>query len=237
MSAPLAIGEEFLQTFRYIDVGQGELGPHLAPAEAGLRVQGEEGDPALFIDHVPLDCHVGSIAVRRLIEQKQPLITLHGHIHESAKRMGSWRDKIGETHLFSAAHHGPELALVRFDPAAPTHAPNALGNQSATPFPDAAGNLWVEPDGNDGWQLTAEAVSRGYDLVTEYLFCLYDDQGPAWDFGGPEGAMTGFLRPVPERRCGVTGCSLSRRRDLPGCATAHCPKTRRGRGQPKSRVG
>jgi hypothetical protein len=28
---------------------------------------------------------------------------------------GNWRQKIGRTHAFTAAHDGPELALVRFD--------------------------------------------------------------------------------------------------------------------------
>ena len=68
-----------------------------------------------MIDYVPLDVHVGSIAVRRFIEARQPLLTLHGHIHESARLTGSWRDRIERTHLFTAAHDGPELALVRFD--------------------------------------------------------------------------------------------------------------------------
>ena len=68
------------------------------------------------IDHVPLDPHVGSIAIRRFIEERQPLLTLHGHIHESARLSSSWRDAIGRTACFSAAHDGPELALVRFDP-------------------------------------------------------------------------------------------------------------------------
>lgn len=67
------------------------------------------------VDHVPLDLHVGSIAVRRFIEARQPLLTLHGHIHESARLTGFWRDRIKDTHLLSAAHDGPELALVRFD--------------------------------------------------------------------------------------------------------------------------
>jgi hypothetical protein len=40
--------------------------------------------------------------------------------------MGDWRDRIGETHLFGAAHHGPELALVRFDPADPEKATREL---------------------------------------------------------------------------------------------------------------
>ena len=69
-----------------------------------------------MIDGVPLDIHVGSIAVQRFIESRQPLLTLHGHIHESARLTGRWRDKIGQTHLFTAAHDGPELALVQFDP-------------------------------------------------------------------------------------------------------------------------
>jgi Icc-related predicted phosphoesterase len=69
-----------------------------------------------WIDHVPLDNNLGSIAIRRFIETRQPLLTLHGHVHESPRLSGSWKDRIGRTHCFSAAHDGPELALVRFDP-------------------------------------------------------------------------------------------------------------------------
>jgi uncharacterized protein len=75
------------------------------------------------IDYVPLDVHVGSIAVKRLIEDCQPLLTLHGHVHESARLTGSWKERIGRTVALSAAHDGPELALVRFaleDPWAAT---------------------------------------------------------------------------------------------------------------------
>ncbi len=78
------------------------------------------------VDHVPLDLHVGSIAVRRFIEQRQPLVTLHGHIHESPRLTGSWKDRIGRTHLVSAAHDGPELALVRIDLDSPDQATRAL---------------------------------------------------------------------------------------------------------------
>jgi Icc-related predicted phosphoesterase len=69
-----------------------------------------------MIDHVPLDKNVGSIAIKRLIEKRQPLLTLHGHIHESVRLTGNWRDVIGHTHVFSAAHDGPELCVVRFNP-------------------------------------------------------------------------------------------------------------------------
>ena len=68
------------------------------------------------VDHAPLDVHVGSIALRRLIEARQPLLTLHGHVHESARLTGRWRERIGRTHCLGAAHDGEELALIRFDP-------------------------------------------------------------------------------------------------------------------------
>jgi Icc-related predicted phosphoesterase len=67
-------------------------------------------------DFVQLDVHCGSIAIQRFIKSRQPLLTLHGHIHESSRLTGSWVDRVDKTLCFSAAHDGPELALVRFDP-------------------------------------------------------------------------------------------------------------------------
>lgn len=69
-----------------------------------------------MIDHIPLDVHVGSIGIQRFIKTRQPLLTLHGHVHESSRLTRTWRDRIGKTYVFTAAHDGPELALVRFDP-------------------------------------------------------------------------------------------------------------------------
>jgi len=85
---------------------------HAPPHETKLDRVASDGK---FVDFVPLDTHVGSIAIRQMIEERQPCLTLHGHIHESAAITGSWRDTIGETHCFSAAHDGPELAIVKFD--------------------------------------------------------------------------------------------------------------------------
>lgn len=79
-----------------------------------------------MIDHVPLDVHVGSVAVRRFVEKSQPRCTLHGHVHESASITGSWQDQIGTTHCFSAAHAGDELALISFDPEYPEQAQRFL---------------------------------------------------------------------------------------------------------------
>lgn len=84
---------------------------HAPPYETNLDRAALDGEK---IDHVPLDLHVGSIAIRRFIEARQPLLTLHGHVHESARLTHSWRDRIGRTFAFSAAYDGPELALIRF---------------------------------------------------------------------------------------------------------------------------
>ena len=77
-------------------------------------------------DHVPLDLHVGSIAVRRFIEARQPLLTLHGHVHESARLTGRWTERIGRTVIVGGAHDGPELALVRIDTEEPERAVREL---------------------------------------------------------------------------------------------------------------
>lgn len=68
----------------------------------------------ITVDHAPVDVHVGSIAIQRFIKNKQPLVTLHGHVHESTRLTGHWKEKFGKTHSFNAAHDGPELALIRF---------------------------------------------------------------------------------------------------------------------------
>ena len=86
---------------------------HTPPYDTGLDRAALDGQQ---VDYAPLDVHVGSIAVRRFIESRQPLLTLHGHIHESARITGVWKEHIGRTTAISASHDGPELALVRFDP-------------------------------------------------------------------------------------------------------------------------
>jgi uncharacterized protein len=78
------------------------------------------------VDGVPLDPHVGSIAIRRFIEVRQPLLTLHGHVHEAPRLSGAWRDAMGRTIMLSAAHDGPELAVVRFDLETPSAATREL---------------------------------------------------------------------------------------------------------------
>jgi Icc-related predicted phosphoesterase len=96
---------------------------HAPPYQTALDRAGLDGRS---IDRVPLDVNVGSIAIRRFIEARHPLLTLHGHVHESARLTGSWSDRIGRTVCLSAAHDGPELALVAVDPDHPERATRRL---------------------------------------------------------------------------------------------------------------
>ena len=78
------------------------------------------------IDHVPLDVHIGSVAIRRFLETRAPAVALCGHVHEAARITGTWRVRLGRTEVLGAAHDGPELALVRFDPRRPRDATREL---------------------------------------------------------------------------------------------------------------
>jgi Icc-related predicted phosphoesterase len=96
---------------------------HTPPYQTKLDRAALDG---ISVEHVPMDVHVGSIAVRKFIETRRPLLTLHGHVHESARITGQWRDQIGGTICLSAAHDGPELALVEFDLERPAEASRRL---------------------------------------------------------------------------------------------------------------
>lgn len=80
----------------------------------------------VIVDHVQVDVHVGSIAVRRFTVDRSPLLTLHGHIHEAGRLTGQWKEHLGSTTIVSAAHDGPELALIRFDLENPSSATREL---------------------------------------------------------------------------------------------------------------
>lgn len=96
---------------------------HAPPYQTALDRASLDGKS---IDHVPLDVHVGSIAIKRFIENRQPYVTLHGHVHESAALTGNWKEHLGRTYAYSAAHDGPELAVVKFDLESPALATREL---------------------------------------------------------------------------------------------------------------
>ena len=75
-----------------------------------------------MIDNIPLDDHVGSKAIKAFINDNQPFISLHGHIHETSIRTGHWYQRFNSTHAFTAAYRFPELAIVKFDLNDPSRA-------------------------------------------------------------------------------------------------------------------
>lgn len=96
---------------------------HSPPHETALDRAALDGK---WVDHVPMDVHVGSIAIKRFIEEHHPHVTLHGHIHEAPRLTGRWKEILGTTVAMSGCHDGPELALVRFDPDRPRAAVREL---------------------------------------------------------------------------------------------------------------
>jgi Icc-related predicted phosphoesterase len=96
---------------------------HMPPCDTPLDRAALDGKT---YEHVSLDVHVGSVAVKRFIEERQPLLTLHGHVHEAARLTGEWKIRIGRTVCINGAHDGPELALVRFDLESPEAAVREL---------------------------------------------------------------------------------------------------------------
>ncbi len=68
------------------------------------------------LDRSHLGGHGGSRAVRRWIEEWQPLLTLHGHIHESPYLSGHWAEYIGGTICINPGAAGePTLQAVIFE--------------------------------------------------------------------------------------------------------------------------
>lgn len=71
------------------------------------------------LDIITTGAHVGSKAIKEFIEKEQPLLTLHGHIHESPKMSGSWKDGIGKTTCINVGSSYPEdrlnCAIVQLD--------------------------------------------------------------------------------------------------------------------------
>ena len=59
--------------------------------------------------------HIGSAAIRRWIERHQPLLTLHGHIHESPHQSGSFYDLIGMTVVVNPGASGRRPHWVWID--------------------------------------------------------------------------------------------------------------------------
>jgi Icc-related predicted phosphoesterase len=81
--------------------------PHSPPRDTGCDV-------------IATRQHVGSRAIRAFVETHQPRLVLSGHIHESPRVSGAWRDLLGGTPVVNPGQFGSrELAGVWFDPLRP----------------------------------------------------------------------------------------------------------------------
>jgi Icc-related predicted phosphoesterase len=79
-------------------------------------------DPWIFVIHAPplgtfLDRaygnkSYGSQAIREVLETHQPLMSLHGHIHESPTVSGNWRDVLGKTVAINPGQNSRSLAYA-----------------------------------------------------------------------------------------------------------------------------
>jgi len=77
-----------------------------------------------------MDVHVGSIAIQRFIEERQPWVTMHGHIHESSQITGHWQQQFGRTQCFfrSMARSGACTGGIRPGKPLECHPPDTLTN-------------------------------------------------------------------------------------------------------------
>jgi len=78
------IEEEMEHLIRPKDMAKTVYVIHMPPALLGL-------------DKCSHGAEVGSKAIFKFIEKNQPLLTLHGHIHESSLMTGKWFSELGKT--------------------------------------------------------------------------------------------------------------------------------------------
>jgi len=89
------------------------LAAHAPPAGTHLELL-QNGQP------------VGSRAVRRFIERRQPALSLHGHLHESPLASGHCTDRIGRCLCVNPGQTAERLCAVRWDSSAPERIEHSL---------------------------------------------------------------------------------------------------------------
>lgn len=82
----------YLDDLPSIEENLGEI-----PEVEGPLVLVAHSPPRDVVDRSVLGVNVGSVAVRRWIERRQPVLSLHGHIHEAAEMSGRWAERLGNT--------------------------------------------------------------------------------------------------------------------------------------------
>lgn len=93
------IERDLRSLFAHIDSKKVVLVSHAPPYNTALDLTGR-GE------------HVGSAAIRRLIEEKQLAVTLHGHIHETVEVSGNFKERMGETTCLGVGNDNRSSALA-----------------------------------------------------------------------------------------------------------------------------
>ncbi len=93
-------------------IGQ-ELDALPVPADPARAVYVLHGPPSgKGLDKIRGGAGVGSPATLAFLSRVQPLLSLHGHIHESPEVSGLWMTKVGRTVCIQPGQSAEELAVV-----------------------------------------------------------------------------------------------------------------------------
>ncbi|MBU1240481.1 metallophosphoesterase [Myxococcota bacterium] len=117
------IADDLTDLFAGQDHGKSIFLFHAPPYKTPLDRAALDGK---MVDYVPLDVHIGSIAVERFIRRMQPLVSFHGHVHEAVSITGEFMTMLESTPCYQGAHDGPELALTLVDTLAPKNGTRIL---------------------------------------------------------------------------------------------------------------
>lgn len=83
------------------------------PRDPGKAVYVIHGPPAgLGLDVCRGGAAVGSAATHRFLAERQPLLSLHGHIHESPEESGVWKTSVGRTVCIQPGQSADGLTVV-----------------------------------------------------------------------------------------------------------------------------
>ncbi|MDA8122805.1 MAG: metallophosphoesterase [Deltaproteobacteria bacterium] len=83
------------------------------PRDRGRAVYVIHGPPAgLGLDVCRGGVAVGSAATHRFLSERQPLLSLHGHIHESPEESGAWKATVGATVCIQPGQSAEGLTVV-----------------------------------------------------------------------------------------------------------------------------
>jgi uncharacterized protein len=93
--------------------GMANLAKHSAPARTIYVCHAPPADTPL--DQMPREKHIGSKALRTFIETHLPLLTLHGHSHESPQLSGRYAVQLGKTWSVNPGHDQRRFQAVALD--------------------------------------------------------------------------------------------------------------------------